>query len=64
MEDAEPVGEIGIEREESSVVVVIDEDGEDEERHYLPPEHAAKVAMWLNRAAADAKKFKRQEADS
>ena len=50
------IGNLSVEREESSVLIKITEDGE-ESTYYLSPHQAVGVGMWLQQAAADAKRY-------
>lgn len=59
MGEPEPIGDIGVERQGGTVVIMLEHNDGSEEAYYLPPESAGKVAMWLNMAAADAKRYQR-----
>lgn len=57
--EREPVGDLSVEREGADVLIRINADGEERE-YYIPPEYATRVALWLQSAAVDAKRYERE----
>lgn len=57
-DDRTPIGHISVERERADVKIVIEDEDETEVGYfYVPPEFAVQLAVWLQQAASDAKRY-------